>query len=361
MKTNRFLSAAIIIATTTVFAQTTDPTGDYCKKEKDGNVCYQFKANNSVTLSVQKIRFLGSYTIDNNNINIALTGAENKNAFVEWVKELLRKNVVAKQKERNEVKKKVELTCKLNISVRDYRWGRTVQECMNDLAMQVVINLEQENIDAQIKALNEQIKTLKYEDVIEKTMNGLGANHYFIAGNLMFELDEKCNSKATYIKGNAKSTEFSLKNKQFCVNGKVYNNQAEAKAKLHLQQIYDEHKNVKKGEFESTADFNKRKAELDSKLKDSTESYFYSALNSIVDSIRDNRAFDFNLVKYDADKQIYEIVFKKDGLEIKGKVKMSSEVAQKIKGNMKEFSFTYDDVNLETVDYELSRKKCRLS
>jgi uncharacterized protein (TIGR02145 family) len=124
-------------------------------------------------------------------------------------------------------------------------------------------------------------------------------------------------------------------------------------AKSNLQGIYNEHKNIAKGEFESTADFNKRKAELDKELKDSTEVYFNNSLNSIVDAIESNNKFDFDFVKYDADKQIAEIAFMKDSLKISGKVKVPPEDAKNLKENIKDFSTKYENLDLRNVDYTL--------
>jgi len=122
-------------------------------------------------------------------------------------------------------------------------------------------------------------------------------------------------------------------------------------AKLNLQKIYDEHKNTAKGEFESTADFNKRKEELDKKLKDNTELYFNNILNSVVADIEDyKKLFSLDLVKYDADKQIFDVVFRKDNLNMNGEVKMPPEVAKNLKEDMKKFSFKYEDADLRMVD-----------
>jgi len=127
--------------------------------------------------------------------------------------------------------------------------------------------------------------------------------------------------------------------------------------KKSLQQIYDEHKNATKGEFESTADFDKRKAELDKNLKDSSVFYFNSALISIVDVIENDTTFKFDLAGYDADKQIFDVAFEKEAwiyrLKINGKVKMPPEIAKSLKENKKQFSFRYKNADLRNVDYFL--------
>ncbi|MDR0516570.1 MAG: hypothetical protein LBH25_05940 [Fibromonadaceae bacterium] len=124
-------------------------------------------------------------------------------------------------------------------------------------------------------------------------------------------------------------------------------------AKASLQQIYSEHKNITKGEFESTADFNKRKAEIDKNLKDSTELYFNDALYFIVADIEDNNEFIFDFVKYDADKQISEIEFRKYKISISGKVKMPPEIAKNLRDDKSQFSIKYENTDLRSVDYAL--------
>lgn len=121
--------------------------------------------------------------------------------------------------------------------------------------------------------------------------------------------------------------------------------------KLNLQKIYDEHKNTAKGEFESTADFNKRKEELDKKLKDNSELYFNNILNSVIANIEDyKKSFNLDLVKYDADKQIFNVVFKINDLNMNGEVKIPPEIAKNLKEDMKKFSFKYEDADLRVAD-----------
>ncbi|MDR0517073.1 MAG: fibrobacter succinogenes major paralogous domain-containing protein [Fibromonadaceae bacterium] len=114
-----------------------------------------------------------------------------------------------------------------------------------------------------------------------------------------------------------------------------------------------------KGDFESTADFNKRKSDIDKKLKDSTASYFKNSLNSVVDAIAEDykNGFNFRLIKYDADRQMYDVTFTKGDLSINGKVKMPPEVAKNLREELehgiKTFSFKYENVDLRVVDYTL--------
>jgi len=111
--------------------------------------------------------------------------------------------------------------------------------------------------------------------------------------------------------------------------------------------------NITKGEFESTADFNKRKGELDKNIKDSTEFYFNSALCSIIDVIESHNRFNFERTKYDADKQILDVVFSRNGLNIGGKVKMPPEIAKNLKEDMSQFSFKYETTDLRNINYVL--------
>jgi uncharacterized protein (TIGR02145 family) len=108
-----------------------------------------------------------------------------------------------------------------------------------------------------------------------------------------------------------------------------------------------------KGDFESTADFNKRKVELDKNLKDSTEFYFNRALCSIIDGIESHTRFNFDQTKYDADKQILDVVFSRDGLNIGGKVKMPPEIARNLKEDLSQFSFKYETTDLRNINYAL--------
>jgi len=130
-----------------------------------------------------------------------------------------------------------------------------------------------------------------------------------------------------------------------------YKNLEQAKAKL--QKIYGKHKNIEKGEFESTADFNKRIGELDKNLKDSTEFYFNRALIPIIDEIENDTTSQIYLSKYDADKQISVVGLIKVGGTIYGKVKMSPEIAKNLSENREQFSFKYERTDLRNVDYSL--------
>ena len=124
-----------------------------------------------------------------------------------------------------------------------------------------------------------------------------------------------------------------------------------------LSIIYAQHRNPVKDEFETTATFVQRKKDLDKKLKDETRQTFERYVESIADSIENNNSFNFDLIKYNADKQIYEVEFGRNDLKIKGKLKMPPEVARNFKNDRdarsNNFSFYYDNVDLKAVGYTL--------
>jgi len=59
------------------------------------------------------------------------------------------------------------------------------------------------------------------------------------------------------------------------------------------------------------------------------------------------------LVKYDADKQVFEVVFERDGFKANGKAKIPPEIAKSLRENKEQFSFRYENADLRSINYTL--------
>jgi uncharacterized protein (TIGR02145 family) len=145
--------------------------------------------------------------------------------------------------------------------------------------------------------------------------------------------------------------------------------QALNKAKSGLEKRYSElenSKNLAKGEFESTGDFNKRKAQAENEflesIKNNSENIFSQELMNVMDRIIIETAGNMKDILsnsiYDADKQIYELSLKIYGNEYKGRVKMPPEIAKKFKENLG--SFSYEHYDFVSADYSIIPKKMRI-